>query len=319
VALEGMGVREIEIYVDEIYPEDNCNFIVLGALYVECDKKDLLEKDLIDKRCKHSLNDVWNKNRVDCPNKENCRESWHNLNDSEIHYQDVRSSRTSSSSKSLCECWINRFRAQKQGVYCNILFLDMEKIDKKFFGNKKSDANVYNRFFRSLIVYGIKSFFDGKCHIKNIYFDKSTMLENHDYFPKRNVEKMGTILRDAEIKCDEINFIDSDHKKSEHYIESHFIQYVDLLMGTIRQIIFYTSRDELKSSLAMVLKPALDEMRARPHSISNLKISFFPKEGVDYGADVFGNVTRYMGLFYTVEGLEYKIVDPAQKGLGDFF
>lgn len=310
--------KEIEIYVDEIYPEKDCNFIILGALYVECDKRDLLQKELVDKRCGNPKSKIWNSKRDYCENKEKCRDEWHKLNDVEVHYQKVKES-APAPNKKLCEDWITYFKDKKQGVYCNVLFLDMSKIDKSLFGNYKSYANIYNRFFRSLLTYGMKCFFQDNCSIKNIYFDKSTMLENHEYFPKRNLVKLKEILKDYEINCDEIKFIESDHKKSEDYMESHFIQYVDLIMGIVRQIIFYVSKDSYKNILAMKLKPVLDGMVKYSHSSSNLKISFFPKDDLKYGTNIFGNEVRYIGQFYSVDGMRYKIINPEQPRLDKWF
>ena len=73
---------EIEIYFDEIEPEKNCNYLIIGALFIETKNKDKLLNNLLTLRVKE--------------------------NNSEIHFTEIRK-RTSYDKRETAKNWLNLF------------------------------------------------------------------------------------------------------------------------------------------------------------------------------------------------------------------
>jgi hypothetical protein len=250
---------EIEIYADEIItPKDfnnySRNFIGIGCLFVLVSEKQTLLSNLIDSRCLFESNGSWVWDFGECPssiiNGGKCKNKWHQQNMCEIHHTELRNSRSSKSQRAISKKWLNFLiennkRNWKQ-IFFNILFVDLDTLQIENFGTQKVHENIYNKFFRTVIHYGVKSFFGNKTVIiKKVFHDKGSM-ENHDYFPYLNLMKLDLDLgKYALIEDKDIAFIDSDHRNylrenNDLLEESHLIQLIDLLIGSITQNIFYS-------------------------------------------------------------------------------
>jgi len=201
----------------------------------------------------------------------------------------------------------NHFLSQKEGndIYFHVLGIDSDKICfDKFGANKKSEEyyNVYSRFFRTALkgLYGhylkhkTQSLIANR--ICNVFHDSEGYLENkHAYF-KRQLQK--AMIEDSEIAIENKNiiFINSNHNEEPLYkTESIFIQFVDLITGTIAfcldgENFKYKGRNEIASEMMQTL-PKLIE----PQSYSyNYNISFFPSEKIKkYYKDIEKHGTFY--------------------------
>ncbi len=269
----------IEIYVDEIEPHKGFNYIAIGALFLETHYKNRLCNELLNIRCRNPKNKTWAINPKSCQFYErNCRlKKYHKNSDKEIHYNELKRNSTKNY-VDICTEWLKKWNNSK-GMYLNLLLIDMEKIDPDYFGNKLR-ANIYNRFLRTVISYGMKSFFGNKPKlIKNIFYDKSESLEQHDYFPSRNISKMKNDLK-LSFENENIVFVDSDHKKSELYYDSNIIQFVDSTIGAIKQNIFKVSDDENnnKSNVSYTLNSLLRKIEKDRNSVKKIKMSIFPEK-----------------------------------------
>lgn len=188
----------------------------------------------------------------------------------EIHHTELRNSRSSNSQREISKKWLNylienNIRDRKE-IYFNILFVDLDTLQIENFGTQKVHENIYNKFFRTVIHYGVKSFFGNKnVTIKKVFHDKGSM-ENHGYFPYLNLMKLDLDLgKYGLIEDKEIAFIDSDHRNylresNDLLEESHLIQLIDLLIGSITQNIYYLSDDRLKKELAMIVRPLVNRL-----------------------------------------------------------
>lgn len=341
---------EIEIYADEIvlpwdFNNHKRNFIGIGCLFVPLPKKNNLLSRLLNSRCLYKTNNVWVWDYKLCPFSTSmegrCKEQWHEQNMCEIHHTNLRSSRSSNSQKEISRNWINYLlennKERYNEVYFNILFIDLDILEIDRFGTEKVHENIYNRFFRTAIIYGIKAFFSNKkVIIKKIYHDKGNM-ERHDYFPYLNLKRLDNEL-DSKVMVEDtdIAFIDSDHRnylnqKNELVEASQLIQFIDLLIGSITQNIYYLSDDVLKKEMAMQLRPLVERLLEKP---SNTKssynyfgrqhISFYPKYYIE-------NSIKYLStfnleeiqkdrtdMFHTDKKIEMLPYDPKQKNLFDF-
>ncbi|WP_407374052.1 hypothetical protein [Methanobrevibacter sp.] len=182
---------ELEIFSDETYIL-NKRYIGIGCLFVPTSFKYKLANKLISYRC---LNDADNSkwlidhNSCEIFKKGKCTEKNHINNDCEIHYAKFRKG-MSYSRKTISTKWIqmlvnnNKFCSEEEKIYFNILFLDLEKLDSKFFGEDKTNNNIYNRFYKTTIVGPLKYFFKKYNHItiKEIFHDISDDKNSHEYF-----------------------------------------------------------------------------------------------------------------------------------------
>lgn len=337
---------ELEIYADEIITPKNFtgvtkNWMGIGCLFVPLARKESILSNLINSRCLFEGNKCWVWDYNSCPFSTTkggkCKESWHTLNMCEIHHHELKKSRSSNSQKEISKRWINYLiqngKKDRGDIYFNILYVDLDTLEIKNFGNEKVHENIYNRFFRTVIDYGVKSFFaDKKVSIQKVSHDKGSM-ENHDYFPYLNLKKLDLNLgKNANIVDKEVAFIDSDHRnyslKNSDLIEaSHMIQFVDLILGSITQNIFYLSEDIVKKELAMLIRPLVDSLLKFPndnnscyHYYQRQHVSFFPLNYIEDAKYVLTNFSNqeseiYRKNFYTTRKIEMPAYSPQQKNL----
>jgi hypothetical protein len=336
---------EIEIFADEIicpidFNNNTRNILGICCFFIPVNTKQEIVNQLLRKRCINSDNLKWNYEFDACLNKTNCKESWHKSNDCEIHNQNIRSSRASNSLKTISKKWIKYFieknRAEKS-IRFNILFIELDKMDISKFGESKIHENMYNKFFRTVINYGVKSFFNNsKVLVKNVYHDKGSM-EKHAYFPYLNLYKLNDEIPEVAIfENKDIIFVDSNHKnyvphKKEYYSESHLIQFVDLILGNISQCLFNLSNDNLKKENATLLHPLVERLinKSRDyysswHYTDRQNISLFPKsEGNNFKNKCFdlnGNlVDDFIKEFHKDKTLKMPFYNPEQESLSKFF
>lgn len=280
---------ELEIYFDEIGPEQKCNYVIIGALFVPCNNKKELFAQFMNIRCLNENNNEWYNQFDSCPYKNKCRKDLHDMNDVEVHFADIKDSRVNRSLIEISKTWLKQFSNNKK-MFANILYIDLNNLDASFFGGENKKANIYNKFFRTVINYGLKTYFRiyDKIILKNIFYDKKEELERHYFFNYRNLEKLKYESSGNVEFLNKIIFVDSDHKKEEKYPkESHFIQLVDLIIGSIRHNIFRISNSKKKDDVARKIRPVLNKLRENYLDSSILRVSFFPKNKIQKVKDLF--------------------------------
>src|SRR3989344_5402258 len=267
---------EIEVYSDEIIlPRDfngrKRNIIALGCLFVPRNKKEEFLTTLTNARCLYEKSNKWVWEHQICPFCAECKRAWHEQNNCEIHHEEIRSARSSHSKIEISKRWlrylISHNKSNKELVYFNILYIDLNKLQLVNFGTEKTHENIYNKFFRTTIHFGAKAFF-GKYQsiiIKKVYHD-SGPIKYHKFFPFLNLQKLSQDTMDK-IRIDDfsVQFIDSDHKKylangEPGHRESQFIQFIDLVLGAFTQNLYYLSDDATKKELAMIIRPLINDM-----------------------------------------------------------
>lgn len=299
----------MEIFADEILripcSEDNSDWTYIGLLFVPLKKKEELLKFLMDLRCiKYKK---WHNDVAMCSQK--C--GYHEKNNTEIHYSALK--RTNARYR-IAKEWIEFIinKALPRGyLNFNILGLNLSKMNLKLFGEKKgSYYNIYNRFFRSIVKGSLNYFYKDyeKIIINKIYHDKGGQ-QNHRFFPWHLMYKLGSEIKRLEFNSNEVEFIDSDHRKSKME-ESHFIQLIDLILGATLINLHGQSQNEEQRKIGLIFQPALKTIIDRKKSKSGwygkyykskfkhkCAISFFPDEKVNLDRkntqnDLFGNLTR---------------------------
>jgi len=339
---------EIEIFADEIViPLDfngkKKNFLALGALFVPLKKKEVLIKKLTNSRCLFDKSRVWVWNHPDCPFAQECKNKWHEQNNTEIHHEKIRSARPNNSLIEISKRWIKLLidtnKNEESLVYFNILYIDLDMLNIDEFGTEKAHENIYNKFFRTLIHYGVKAFFSeySSVIVKNVYHDEGSM-EHHNYFPFLNLHKLQeNIGKIGYVENTTIKFLNSDHRsyqqaENDLYRESQLIQFIDLILGTATQNIYYLSNDELKKNIAMIIRPLVSRLLSNPNNKNSSynyyrkqKISIFPKFPIEKTEIYIQTLNddfvkdNLRGQFYTDKSLEMPPFDNDQKSLNSFF
>lgn len=317
---------ELEIFSDETYVF-NKKYIGIGCLFVPTSFKHKLANKLISCRClndKNANNWIVDQNSCETFNNGNCKKNHHIYNDCEIHYADFRKG-MSYSQKSISTKWIrflvnnNRLCSENEKIYFNILFLDLEKLDSKFFGEDKTNNNIYNRFYKTTIIDPLKYFFKKYNHItiKEIFHDISDDKDSHEYF-RWHTPFVLDGKRNITVKEKEITFIDSNHKKynpfDSNYINATLIQFIDLILGCTSHAIFRESSDTEKMKLYEEYYPLISRIWNNPNNKNSSykyfrtqQVSIFPKEKITYYKDLFGDVKRSPGKFHR----NIKLIEPS--------
>ena len=233
------------------------------------------------------------------------------MNNTEIHFSKIKDSRVNSSMIKISKSWLKQFSNNNKTIFASVLYIDLNKLDVSFFGDENVGANIYNKFFRTIIDYGLKTYFRryDKIIIENIFYDKKNELERHYFFNYRNLEKLKyENSKNIEFK-NKITFVDSDHKKEKNNSnESHFIQLIDLIIGSIRHNIFRISNSKNKDEVAREVRPILNKLGKKYFDSSILRVSFFPKNKIQKVKDIFGKDSSLRkDDFYYLDSFDFKL------------
>ncbi|WP_157200320.1 hypothetical protein [Methanogenium cariaci] len=288
--LDRRNAVNLEIFSDEINPvvdqADGSKWMYIGVLFVPVEKKTELIEKLKNLRC--ITNSKWHDNHEDCPI--GCK--FHKKNNTEIHYTEVQ--RTNARLR-IALNWIEFLKndnSARELFYFNILGINLSELDlNRFGGNSDVELNIYNRFYRSVILSGLHYFFDKKqTVINNIYHDNGSQ-ESHQFFPWHTIQKIELQSDLVTIRPKTVKFIDSDHRKSGDD-ESHLIQFIDIILGATYVCLHDPSERIEKRKVGSAFKPVLTTLLDRvqkesggslwgQYYISDFKrkwqVSFFPR------------------------------------------
>lgn len=283
----------LDLYVDEsknrTYTDFNGNtetitYIMIMA--VPKNKKDELYQKLNNARCLSEKHNVFDK----C--NENCR--FHCENNGELHYTEIQ--KKNNVKYKIADRWLdilleNNIKDQK-AIYFNILGVIETNLDIKKFGDEKQFGNIYCRFFRTCLLRVLAMFKEyDQVVIDNIFHDKTTEMETHSYFNTNAIKqiRMQQLFEDNKrifFQTNQIEFIDSNHHKGDA-INSQFIQFVDIILGTSLNAIHNTATNTAKKELSFKIKPLIErilsdsnvfaKMNSSYNFFNKQSISFFPK------------------------------------------
>lgn len=299
---------DLNLYCDEI-KEVNIRdpffgmekWAYIGVLIVPVSTEAELISWLLDKRCG---NPTEPKKWASC--SPSCQ--YHAKNDKEVHYNLLYSM----DEFFIASRWLDFMLSDTSLTYFYILGIDLARLDYSCFGEAKPSERfqrIYNRFFRTAILKPVKSYFYPyeRIVIRSIVHDPTEMAYG-DYFPWHAIYRIGLDDEKIAFGCDEIEFLDSDHHKTEDN-RSHLIQYIDLILGTIYNALHWASRDQNKTKIALKIRPLLERLMHAPSNVRSSfryvgrkSIDFFPKYSFPSLAE-WENDMRYKGSFYKVREL----------------
>lgn len=318
---------EVDVYIDEIKPFKtysgiNKNYLAIGCLFVPLCKKNTLIKELMDCRC--LTQGCWQNKYELCSNASHCRLNYHYLNETEIHFYELK--KATYSQKQISSRWLNFLIKNNESkirqVYFNILYIDFDKLDIDCFGgqNQLSDK-VYARFLRTTINYAIKVFFEKykKVVLNNVYQDEGNC-ESYPFFKIKNLSILEEGNEKLEVRNKQMIFVNSNprvYTEIKDIHNSNLIQFVDLILGSLNQCFLNTSDNKIKKETAMIVFQLAKKLINTPYSTYQ-HVSFFPKSKVKSKTIDGFDTSAYRSSFYSLERLEMPEYHPYQRKLESF-
>jgi len=231
--------------------------------------------------------------------------SYYDKNNKSVHWCEMRIADT----KNICKRWLQYVMdPSKSGgkLYSYVLGINNSHIIKEEFDLSNEFNSVYNRFFRSAVLYAIKTFFSNqRVIVENIYHEEGQQQE-HDYFPWHVIYKLG---REDNIvfNCDRVTFLPKDHKIDKR---SNAIQVCDCILGVTTSLIHgieESNASHYREELLDFYSPLLNKMMNEPRNPNSsyghhkrLLVRFFPKEKT-----FLGDYKRDNNQFYSKRELHY--------------
>ncbi len=279
-----------DLYVDEsknrtytCYDGKTETITYIMILAIPKDKKTDLYQKLNNARCLSEENHIFE----ECIN--NCR--FHDENDGELHYAEIQ--KKNNVKYKIANRWLNilldnNFNNDKE-IFFNILGIIESNLDINNFGNEKQFGNIYCRFFRSCLLRLISMFKEyEQVIIDNIFHDKTTEMELHPYFNTNAIKqiRMKQLLEEDKrifFKTNEIEFIDSDHHNGDT-MNSQFIQFVDIILGTTLNVIHNSATNSAKKELSLKIKPLIERILSYNNIFAKKKshYNFFNRQSISY-------------------------------------
>jgi len=227
------------------------------------------------------------------------------MNNKKVHWCEIRIADT----KNICKRWFEYILSpgkSRNTFYSYILGINDSLLDKDSFDTVDHFGSQYNRFFRSAVLYGLKSFFgDHKIIVENIFHEEGQQQDN-EYFPWHIIYKLGS-MDSISFNCDEITFLPKDHKDNIH---SNLIQLCDTVLGSCTSIIHgivKSKKSFYREELIDLYLPLFKRMIENPNNKNSkyeyhnrIIIRFFPKDKTS-----IDDIRRLNNQFYTKRPLYY--------------
>jgi hypothetical protein len=284
---------KINLYADEVQskrcPYTNDDWFYIGII-IEPAGSGLLS-DIVDVRY--------------CSNYDRAS-AYYSKNDRIVHWVDV----ADIDSKNICSRWLDYILdpcRSRKSFYAYVLGLNNAKLNKCEFGDEQEFNRKYNRFFRTAVLYAIKSFFpSGQVVIANIFHEEGQQ-QHHDYFPWHCVYKLDQVDNRITCTCDKVTFLPKCHRNCP---ESNIIQLCDLFLGLCTSGlhgIVNSKSSKYKAELLEVFLPLLTRMINEPHNKNSsyehsnrIMIRNFPRERTD-----LNDIRRLKNQFFTKRRIRY--------------
>lgn len=252
------------------------NWNYIGVCIVPTVKLDVLSKKFNNCRCGSDEHN----NYMECIKK--CK--YHIYNKKKIHFTDSQNGYIYKTANKWTDIIIDNWK--KRDFFINILGIDYCKLDKKYFksGSDKTniDENIYCRFFRTAILYGIKNLLSDyeNVYIDNIYHDIGNM-EYHKYFKQQVIKYVNWNEEHIYMNCDEITFIQTTDDNCLQ-TENVFLQLIDIFLGETITLLHDDVINEKKKDLSLKLFNIINHCLKRPNNKNSnyyklYSVGFFPK------------------------------------------
>jgi hypothetical protein len=230
---------------------------------------------------------------------------YYEKNNKIVHWSEIRIADT----KNICKRWfefiLNPNKSRRK-FYSYILGLNDSHLIREEFDKEDEFNSKYNRFFRSALLYALKTFFGGRKVIVENMFHEEGQQQHHLYFPWHVIYKL-EIDKAISFNCDKIIFLPKDHKKDKR---SNLIQLCDVILGVSTSIIHGIKksknskyREELADLYINLFKRIIENPKnknSRFEYFNRIITSFFPLERT-----TLDDIRRLKNQFYSKRTLYY--------------
>lgn len=266
-------VIKINIYADEIQ-EKRCPYTQEKWFYIGIIVEKLTEP-LLDDIIRERYCDNYDKNSP-----------FFKKNDRRIHWSELSDADT----MNICKRWFNYIlnpALSGSKFFSYILGINDSKLNREKFNQENLFFSKYNRFFRSAILYALKTFFPNKKIIVANVFHEEGQQKYHDYFPWHCIYKIESTEKNINFECNEIVFLPKNHRLDKR---SNIIQLCDAFMGACTSIIHgiaSNKANKFKKQLMDMLLPLMKKMINEPYRhdeyynhANRIMIRFFPRKNL---------------------------------------
>lgn len=223
----------------------------------------------------------------------------------EIHFNEMTSGTSGSNKPDVSINWLREVSSDAESIFhFVILGLNHVELDRSSFGESNSTyrETVYNRFFRSALAQGINGFFGkyDRVNLIDLIHDSEPSMEQDEYFSWHALWKTEDRYDFLNNVPREIRFLNSDHRhENGHETHSHFLQLIDVILGSTRQCLDDPNNKEgcievAKNEWLEMMKRLTDgetNVNSSFNYIGRCSLSFFPKSSPKRsGTDVGGNI-----------------------------
>jgi hypothetical protein len=204
--------------------------------------------------------------------------------------------------------------------FCALVFgINLKKLNHDCFG-ERADENIFNRFFRSTLLSGIRLFYSSDFDVVNVQrvFHGTSQIASDNpllWHPMWRIEQEadGSIV----FQHPQLTLLAADHRQEKTWpAQSHLIQFTDLFLGSFSQCLDCSSSARGCIEVARELQPVIERLTTNPLNKNSryyrkYSASFFPSERLTL--EELGTQERHRSKIYT--GRRLKIVDLNQPGL----
>lgn len=284
---------ELNLYCDEIkdkiYPTLKDRWHYFGILIVPINIERMFLVDLLKRR--FWVNDL---------SKINTKSEHFPKNNRIVHFHNL-----GADTYHIAKRWYDYIRDPESSdkVYFSILGVKQDKLNPESFGNKELFERIYNRFFRTAVVFSIKKYFRVKnIVIKNIFHEKGEQ-EYHEFFPWHIFYRINEDYENISCCNKKIFFLDKDHRKNNR---ANFVQLIDVILGAIVNNFYNSTIKEHKMKLTEDFSGLVKRLIENPDNRNSryckdyyrrMNISFFPRQTLDPN-DEYLEYKKRMNQFY---------------------
>ena len=246
-------------------------------------------------------------------NNNRSNNNFYEKNNKIIHRCDI----SSADEKNICKRWFQYILDNKiWNFYCAVLWINVSLLSNESFWCKSFNV-IYNRFFRTVIIYAIKKYFHWyNVVIKNIFHEKWEQ-EDYDIFSTHSIKKINTLCENINVECDEIIFLWKDHRNNRH---ANLLQLCDAYLWAVINILDwcedYKSKRFLnnKKELIDMMLPLIERLITKPKN-KNSSFNYYKHQSISFFPEKWDNlwwelnkelVEKYISKFYTIRSLKYK-------------
>jgi|SRR5579863_4323505 len=163
-----------------------------------------------------------------------------------------------------------------------VLGVNLKNLNRDCFGSG-ADQNIYNRFFRTTLISGIRRFYSSDfevVRVGRVFHGTQTMRGDNPlrWHPMWRIERdtFGDVVFDEP----KLTTIAADHRRERLWPQqSHLIQFTDTIIGSFSQCLDFSSTKRGCIEVAEELLPLVERLTKQPNNVNS---KYFRKYGLNF-------------------------------------